>query len=204
MKSQIMYIELKTHSGGHDDNGPAWISRVTFSKSGKMVYWRGKKLQYGARLCGSHVDVETGEEYWISAPKKDGQDRYPWGGARVLIDPDVSEEYWTAIRNQPEKAKGRVGEPLTEPERIVPERPSESEEEDLSLSKSQKRLIGINIQSMSDEQLLDWIDACHKIDKRPHSYNKGRRWGQKMTIEAEEELERRRQKRLRKQGARNA
>jgi len=39
-----MYIELKTHRGGHDDNGPAWISRVTFSHTGKTIYWRGRTL----------------------------------------------------------------------------------------------------------------------------------------------------------------
>jgi hypothetical protein len=100
-----MYIELKTHEGGHDDNGPAWISRVTFSKTGKMVYWRDKKLRRGRRSeCGNHFDIETGESYWISGPKKDGQDRYPWAGAKVRIDPNAREEYWTRIRNMPDRA----------------------------------------------------------------------------------------------------
>jgi len=103
MKLRIMFIELKTHEGGHDDNGPAWISRVSFSKTGKMIYWKGKKLQRGSRECGNHFDPETGEAYWVSGPKKNGQDRYPWAGERIRIDPDVREEYWTQIRNQPER-----------------------------------------------------------------------------------------------------
>ena len=98
-----MFIELKTHAGGHDDNGPAWISRVTFSKTGKMIYWRDKKLQRSAQVCGNHIDLETGDAYWVSGPKKNGQDRYPWAGEKIRIDPDVREEYWMQIRNQPER-----------------------------------------------------------------------------------------------------
>lgn len=32
MKSKIMYVELKSYDKGNDDNGPAWISKVKFSK----------------------------------------------------------------------------------------------------------------------------------------------------------------------------
>ena len=104
MKPRIMFIELKSHDGGHDDNGPAWISRVTFSATGKTIYWRDKTLERGGGGCGNHADVDTGDEYWVSGPKKNGQDRYPWAGVRVRIDPDVREEYWTQIRNKPENA----------------------------------------------------------------------------------------------------
>ena len=104
MKSRIMYIELKSHAGGHDDNGPAWIGRVTFSKTGKTIYYRGKTFQRGKSGCGNHFDFETGDEYWISGPKKNGQDRYPWAGERTEIDEDVREGYWAKIRNQPERA----------------------------------------------------------------------------------------------------
>ena len=104
MKPRIMFIELKTHDGGHDDHGPAWISRVTFSKTGKMIYWRDKKLQRGNVVDANHFDVETGDDYWVSGPKKNGQDRHPCGGGKVRIDPDARDEYWTEIRNQPERA----------------------------------------------------------------------------------------------------
>lgn len=98
-----MYIELKTHAGGHDDNGPAWISRVTFSKTGRTIYWRGKRLQRGKHGCANHFDLDSGETYWISGPKKNGEDRHPWAPEKVRIDPDVREEYWVQIRNRPDK-----------------------------------------------------------------------------------------------------
>lgn len=103
MKPRIMYIELKTHGGGHDDNGPAWISRVTFSKTGRTIYWRNKRLRRGKRGCANHFDLDTGDTYWISGPKKNGEDRYPWAAEKVRIDPDVRQEYWTQIRRQPNK-----------------------------------------------------------------------------------------------------
>lgn len=103
--TRIMYVELKTHAGGHDDRGPAWIARVRFSKTGKTIYYRGKALQRtkGPVGCGNFVDAETGDEYWVSGPKKNGEDRH-WGlGSPVHIDEDVRQEYWTEIREQPEK-----------------------------------------------------------------------------------------------------
>jgi hypothetical protein len=42
MRTRIMYVELKT---GHNDNGPAWIGRVGFSKTGQTIYYREKSLR---------------------------------------------------------------------------------------------------------------------------------------------------------------
>lgn len=105
MKPRIMYIELKTHPVGHNDRGPARIGRATFSKTGRTIYYRGLKLQRGRPTsCGNYYDADSGDEYWVSGPKKNGEDRYPWGkAAPVEIDEDVREEYWTTIRNQPER-----------------------------------------------------------------------------------------------------
>jgi hypothetical protein len=105
MKSEIMYIEWKTHPGGHDDRGPAWIGRVFFNKSGKTLIFKGKRFQKGGRGdCYNYVDIETGDGYWISGPKKNGEDRYGWArNMPVEIDEDVREEYWTRIRNLPER-----------------------------------------------------------------------------------------------------
>jgi hypothetical protein len=94
-----MYVELKTHGGGHDDNGPAWISRVKFSKSGKSIYFHGKLLQRYNAGCGNYIDPETEDVYWVSGPKKDGTDRYPWAREKVFIEEDVREEYWESIRD---------------------------------------------------------------------------------------------------------
>lgn len=66
-----MYIELKTHPGGHDDCGPARIGRVTFSKTGKSIYYAGKQLRRDRPGgCGNYYDAETGDEYWISGCKR--------------------------------------------------------------------------------------------------------------------------------------
>ena len=97
-----MYVELKSHGGGHDDNGPAWITRIKFSKTGKSIYFKEKLLQKFNAGCGNYIDAETDDVYWVSGPKKNGEDRYPWAGEKIKIDDDVREEYWVDIRNQPE------------------------------------------------------------------------------------------------------
>jgi hypothetical protein len=100
MKSRIMYIEYK----GDGLSGPARIGRVSFSKSGKTIYYGGKKFQSlkGAGFKANYVDIETGDEYWISGCKRDGSDRLYGERIPVEIDDDAREEYWTEIRGQPE------------------------------------------------------------------------------------------------------
>jgi hypothetical protein len=104
MKSRIMYIEYK----GDGLSGPARIGRVSFSKRGKTIYYGGKKFQSlkGAGFKANYEDVETGDEYWISGCKRDGNDRLYDERIPVEIDDDVREEYWTEIRGQPEN-KGK-------------------------------------------------------------------------------------------------
>lgn len=104
MKPRIMYIELKTYSGGEGWRGPARIGRVTFNRTVKTLRYRGKRFQKGGTDSGANYhDVDTREGYWISGPKRNGQDRHQRrGGGPVEIDEDVREEYWTKIRNMPE------------------------------------------------------------------------------------------------------
>ncbi len=105
MKSRIMYIELKS---GQNDRGPAWIGRVSFSRTGGMLYFHGGKFQsLKGGYYANYYDVETGERYWISGCKKNGQDRHWAGGGPVEIDEDVREEYWRTIRRQPANVKQR-------------------------------------------------------------------------------------------------
>ena len=111
MKPRIMYIELKTHRGGHDDSGPAWIGRVTFSDTGKTLYYRGRAFRRHRCVCGNFRDIETDDDYWISGPKKNGQDQYSWAGGRVAIDEDAREEYWTEIRKEPGRVKEKYAKP---------------------------------------------------------------------------------------------
>ena len=102
-KTRIMYIEQKTGEGADGISGPARIGRVTFSKSGKSLYYRGRTLKTlaGRGFKANYFDVDTGEEFWISGCKKKGGDRLYAG--IVEIDKDAAEEYWVKIRNQPER-----------------------------------------------------------------------------------------------------
>lgn len=92
-KSRVMYVERKS---GFNDDGPAWIGRVRFSKTGSTIYYRGmafRSLKGSGISGGNHYDIETGEEYWISGPKKNRQDRHWAGGGPVEIDDDARDEY---------------------------------------------------------------------------------------------------------------
>lgn len=98
-KSRVMYIEQ-----GGGSAGAGRIGLVTLSKTGRTFHYRGRSLAAlnGGGYKASHRDEETGEEYWISGPRKDGQDTlYP---GVVEIDEDAREEYWTQIRKQPENS----------------------------------------------------------------------------------------------------
>ena len=96
-KSRIMYIEYK----GDQIIGPGRIGRVTFSKTGKTLTYQGVKLETlaGAGYKANYFDVETGDHYWVSGCKRDGNDSlYP---SVIEVDADVQEEYWTRIRDLP-------------------------------------------------------------------------------------------------------
>lgn len=99
MKTRIMYIESK----GGGLIGPARIGRVTFSKSGATLSYAGKSFLSlkGNGFKSNYFDVETGEHYWISGPKKNGQDSLYATNLRPTIDADVHDEYWTKVRGHP-------------------------------------------------------------------------------------------------------
>jgi hypothetical protein len=99
-RTRIMYIECKAGSL----NGTARIGRVTFSKSGRSVEYRGQRfLKAGSGYQWNHLEEETGDHYWISGPRKDGKDRlYEKSTLPIDIDDDVREEYWTQIRGIPQ------------------------------------------------------------------------------------------------------
>ncbi len=91
MESKIIYIENKSFS----HHGPAWIGFVEFSKSGQTVYFNGKALKKlkNPGINANHFDIETGEEYWVSGIKKNGQDRHWCGGGKIMIDKNSIDEY---------------------------------------------------------------------------------------------------------------
>jgi hypothetical protein len=94
---RIMYIESKSNGL----SGPARIGRVTFSKTGKTIYYAGRTFQSlnGRGFKANYFDVATGEQFWISGCKKRGGDRLY--GRTIQIDDDVREAYWTTIRELP-------------------------------------------------------------------------------------------------------
>jgi hypothetical protein len=94
-----MYIECK--SEGLDGRGR--IGWVEFSRSMRSFYYGGRRFQKTkSGYKYNCLNAETGEEYWISGPKRDGSDKL-YGGV-VEIDEDARAEYWTKVRGSPESA----------------------------------------------------------------------------------------------------
>lgn len=89
-----MFMEYK----GSGITGPARIGRVTLSKSGKSVHYKGKTFQTlaGQGYKANYFDVETGEDYWISGCKKNGNDTlYPG-----IIELTTMQEKSTGFRSE--------------------------------------------------------------------------------------------------------
>ncbi|NLU71834.1 hypothetical protein HCC61_03895 [Streptomyces sp. HNM0575] len=99
MPRRIMYVQLKT---GHDtDQGPSWIGWIRFSKTWKTAYFRGRTLRRGPGMSDANFqDVDTGEEFWVSGPKRDRTDgRY--GRTEPEIDADAREAYEAFLLGSP-------------------------------------------------------------------------------------------------------
>jgi hypothetical protein len=95
---RIMYVECKAR--GLDGEGR--IGWVTLSKSRRSYWYQGREL---AKTKSGYkyncVDMQTGEPWWVSGPRRDGADKL-YGGV-VQIDDDARVEYWTAIRRMPSR-----------------------------------------------------------------------------------------------------
>ncbi len=94
-RSRIMYIEEK--KSGLE--GAARIGRVYFSKSGKTLYYAGLRFQSlkGSGFKANYFEVESGDHYWISGPRKDESNRLYGGNKNVEIDRDIKNEYLRSI-----------------------------------------------------------------------------------------------------------
>ena len=73
---------------------------MRLSKSGRTIYLGGLALQSsrGSGIYGNYIDLTSGIEYWVSAPKKKGGDRHWAGGGDVHVEADAVDEYWRDIR----------------------------------------------------------------------------------------------------------
>lgn len=105
MPDRIMYFQLKT---GYDlDRGPAWIGSVRFSKTWRTAYFHDRTL---ARVTGTaranvdgdanFYDVDTGDLYWISGPKRDRTDgRY--SAQQPTVESEVKIQYEAFLTGAP-------------------------------------------------------------------------------------------------------
>ena len=87
---ELRYIELKS---GYSDNGPAWIGFVKLSRTGTTVYFNDKAFRRYRGISGNYIDIESGEEYWISGVKKDGTDRVHGASGKIVIAENAVDEY---------------------------------------------------------------------------------------------------------------
>ncbi|MDO4600239.1 MAG: mannose-1-phosphate guanylyltransferase [[Ruminococcus] gnavus] len=94
MIGDLMYIELKT---GYSDDGPAWIGYVKTSKTKRTIYFNDHAFQKSISNYSNYIDIESGEEYWISGLKKKESNRHWEGRGKVMIDHKAVNEYLTLI-----------------------------------------------------------------------------------------------------------
>ena len=86
MQTEIRYVENK-------DSGEGWIGYCQFSKTGRSVYFNNKVFKRANVIAGNHFDIETGEEYWISGIKKNGEDRHWAEAGSIFIERTAVNEY---------------------------------------------------------------------------------------------------------------
>ncbi len=89
MKQIVRYIELK--GSEHTDMDEAWIARAWQSSSGKTIYFNDMALKRSQGNDSNHIDLETGDTYWVSGVKKKGTNRH-WGGP-VYIEESLMPWY---------------------------------------------------------------------------------------------------------------
>jgi hypothetical protein len=95
-RSRIMYVESKATGL----EGEARIGRVYFSKTGKTLYYRGLRFRSlkGNGFKANFFEVESGDHYWISGPRRDSDNRLYGGNGGVTIDEDIRDEYRAYIQ----------------------------------------------------------------------------------------------------------
>lgn len=92
LKRRVLYIENKDGDLGGAQGRVGW---VTFSKTGKSIYYRGRVLRKasGGGIRGNFFDETTGEEYWISGVKKRGSNGHWAESVKIVVDDDAKDEY---------------------------------------------------------------------------------------------------------------
>lgn len=187
MRTKIKYIELKS---GFSDNGNAWIGLVSFSKSGKTVYFDGKAFQSlnGMGISGNYYDIESGDEYWISGVKKDMTDRHQFGGGKILVEKRILSDYLQTI-GKSELPKSGYELTKVNTEKAI-ERINDLENSLLEKSLVDEKNYDKTSKELTNDELKFLIKELIE-DEKCAKYNKGRRMIKKSRIELETELEKR-------------
>ena len=190
MRTELKYIELKS---GFSDNGTAWIGLVSFSKSGKTIYFDGKAFQSlnGMGISGNYFELESGDEYWISGVKKDMSDRHKFGGGKIYVEKRILSEYLQTI-GKTELPKADYE--LTEVETEKPiERINELENEKAEPTEFSTDLYWKEPNELNDDEIR-FVIAKLIDDEQTAKFNKARRSFKKARLELENELEKRGEK----------
>jgi hypothetical protein len=97
-QKRLMYVENK---GGEIDGSRARIGWVTFSKTGKSIFYRGVELSRlkGGGVSGNYFDCATGAEFWVSGVKLRGSNAHWAESVSIAIDDDAKEAY-AALRSK--------------------------------------------------------------------------------------------------------
>ena len=70
---------------------------VKTSKSRKTIYFNDHVFQKAIGCYANYVDIENGDEYWISGLKKAESNRHWAGRGKILIDRRAVPEYLALI-----------------------------------------------------------------------------------------------------------
>ena len=187
MRNEIKYLEIKS---GFSNNGNACIGLVSFSKSGKTIYFDGKAFQSlnGTGISGNYFELESGNEYWISGVKKNMSDRHQFGGGIIFVEKRILSDYLQII-GKTELSK--TGYELIEVNTEIPiERINELENSQLEKSVIDERIYKKTPKELTNDELEFFIEELIKSEEKA-MYNKGRRMTKKQRIELESELEKR-------------
>ncbi|MDP2162327.1 MAG: hypothetical protein Q8K02_17740 [Flavobacterium sp.] len=185
MKSALVYVEKST---GSNHNGEAWIGTCFYSKSGLSIYFDGKVFKKESNPGSNYYDLETGEAYWISKVKKNGEDRHRFGKGMIQIDNDVVDSYLQLTGNAIlEKNKFQIVALNNIPAK---QKATEIENEKLESDNFDESLRFKNPKSITREE-LELLVSYYKEEDFSGSHKKARKFFKKYLEDIEFELERR-------------
>lgn len=185
-RPEIKYVELKT---GFSHGGPAWIGIVSYSKSGRTLYFNGKALQSlkGTGITANYFDIESGDEYWVSGVKKNLQDRHEFGSGMIQVERRIKDEYMKCVGIN--ELDSRYFEVVDLVEELPIERIFELEnEKDDFIDYDDLRFKKPN--ELSNEELKIVIEDLFEREVGTN-YNKARRSMKRARVEFQIELEKR-------------